>query len=263
MAEDTPLDVAHAAMEAAPEDGQARLAFYERLAASELFLLLEEEAGGDSVKPRLFEVEGSRFVLAFDREERLSHFAGGPVPYAALSGRAVTGMLAAESLGMGVNLDVAPSAILLPAEAVAWLAGTLERGPAEVETRVQGFHAPRGLPERLLTALDARLASAAGLAELAYLVGVTYESGAEGHMLGVIDPVPGAEPVLARAVSDVLQFSGLEAAALDVGFFRAEDQAAARMARVGLRFDLPAPEPVQQAPGEAPGMDPAKPPRLR
>ena len=47
MAEETLLDAAHQAMEAAPEDGQARLAFYERLAAGELFLLLESEDEGE------------------------------------------------------------------------------------------------------------------------------------------------------------------------------------------------------------------------
>ena len=68
---------------------------------------------------------------------------------------------------------------------------------------------------------------------------------------------------LATAVSEVLSFSGLEAAALDVAFFRAEDPAAARLARVGLRFELPKPEPMAQTPGHAPGLNPDKPPRLR
>ncbi|MEQ9258349.1 MAG: SseB family protein, partial [Roseovarius sp.] len=98
---------------------------------------------------------------------------------------------------------------------------------------------------------------------LAYLVSVTYENGADGHMLGVVDALPGAEPAIARAVSEALHFSGLEAAALDVGFFRAEEQAAARMARVGLRFDLPNAASAERPAPAAPGMDPAKPPRLR
>jgi len=265
MAEETLLDAAHQAMEAAPEDGQARLAFYERLAAGELFLLLESEAGGDegTVSPRVFTIEGQGYVLAFDREERLARFAEGPAPYAALSGRVIAGMLAPEGLGMGVNLEVAPSAILLPPEAVAWLDGTLSQAPDETEARAQSFHAPAGLPESLLGALDARLASAAGLAELAYLVGVTYEGGAQGHMLGIVDAVPGAEGALARAVADVLSFSGLEAAALDVAFFRGSDPVAARLARVGLRFDLPKAQAVTQTPGAAPGMDPDRPPRLK
>lgn len=263
MTEATRLDAAHAAMEAAPEDEGARLDFYGQLAATELFLLLEREAEGESVNPRTFEVEGQSFVLVFDAEDRLARFAGGEAPYAALSGRTVAGMLAPAGLGLGLNLDVAPSAMILPAEAVAWLAGTLEQGPREVETKVSAFTAPGGLPERLITALDARLASAAGLASSAYLVGVEYENGAEGHMLGVIDPVPGAEGALARAVSDLLQFSGLEAAALDVAFFGAEEPAAARLARVGLRFDLPQAEAADSTPGAAPGMDPGKPPRLK
>ena len=123
--------------------------------------------------------------------------------------------------------------------------------------------APGALPESLLTGLDARLASAAGLAENAYLAGAIYDSGAEGHVLGIVDPVPGAESALAHAVSEVLRFSGLEAAALDVAFCRSESPAAAGLARVGVRCDLPKPAQVAQVPGHAPGMDPDKPPRLR
>ena len=202
-------------------------------------------------------------MLVFDTEARLAEFSGAGSAYAALSGRAVVGLLAPEALGLGVNLGVAPSETLLPPDAVDWLQQTLGRGPDEVETKVREFRAPGHLPESLLKGLDARLASATGLAENAYLAGVIYENGADGHMLGIVDAVPGAEPALARAVSEVLQFSGLEAAALDVGFFRAEDTIAARLAKVGLRFDLPKPEPIMQEKITAPGMDPAKPPRLR
>jgi len=97
-------------------------------------------------------------------------------------------------------------------------------------------------------------------AELVYLVGVTYDSGAKGHLLGVVDAVPEAEPAIARAVSEVLALSGLEAGLLDVGFFRSSDPAAARMALVGLRFDLPK---AEEARPSTPGTDPAKPPKLR
>ena len=261
MAE-TALDHAHAAMDMA-EDEATRMGYYQQLIATELFMLLEAEADGESVEPRIFPAEGHSFVLVFDTEARLAEFAGAGSAYAALSGRAIAGLLAPEGLGLGINLGVAPSEMLLPPDAVAWLQETMGDGPNEVETQVQEFRPPRGLPESLLKGLDARLASATGLAENAYLAGVVYENGAEGHMLGVIDAVPGAEPALARSVSEVLQFSGLEAAALDVGFFRAHDPVAARLARVGLRFDLPKPEPVVTQEITPPGMDPAKPPRLR
>jgi hypothetical protein len=77
----TPLDDAFAAMEAGGTDA-ARLAWFDRLAASELFLLLEAEAEGERVRPRVFEVEDGSFVCVFDREERLSGFAGEAAPYA-------------------------------------------------------------------------------------------------------------------------------------------------------------------------------------
>ncbi|MGB8622714.1 MAG: SseB family protein, partial [Paracoccaceae bacterium] len=133
MADQTPLDRAHAAMEAAPEDDAVRLRFFERLADCELFLLLSREAEGEDIAPKVFDLEGGAFVLVFDREERLADFVGETAPYAALSGRLIAGMLAGQGIGMGVNLGVAPSSILIPAEAIGWLADTLGQRPAEVE----------------------------------------------------------------------------------------------------------------------------------
>lgn len=259
----TPLDQAHAAMEAAPADDAARLRFYDRLAGSELVLMLESEPEGDRIRPAIFPVEEQRFVLVFDREERLTAFAEGPAPYAALSGRALAAMLAGQGIGLGVNLGVAPSSILIEAGSVDWLAETLATAPEEVEERPEALSPPAGLPEALLTALDARLATAEGLARMAYLVGATYAGGRRGHLMAFVDAVPGAEPALARAVGDALTFSGVEAGTLDVGFFRVSDPFAARLARVGLRFDLPQAAPSPQVAGAAPGMDPDRPPRLR
>jgi hypothetical protein len=258
----TPLDRAHAEMEAAPEDEVTRLQWYDRLAASELFLLLEAEAEGERVRPRVFEVDSGAFVCVFDREERLSAFAGEAAPYASLSGRALAGMMRGQGLGLAVNLG-AESEMLLDAAALGWLADMLEARPDEVEEAPEEIAAPGGLPERLLTALDARLASASGLARQAYLVAVTYSGGRRGHLLAFIDPVPEAEPSLARLVGEALGFSGLEAGTLDVGFFRATDPVSTRLAKAGLRFDLPEPEEAATVAGTAPGMDPDRPPRLR
>ena len=72
----TPLDSAHAAMQAAENTASgdaARLQFYEQLADTELFVLLTQEALGDSISPELFEVETGRFVLAFDQQEFYSN----------------------------------------------------------------------------------------------------------------------------------------------------------------------------------------------
>ena len=162
-----------------------------------------------------------------------------------------------------MNLEVAPSSFLLPPDGVAWLAETLASAPSEVEARAQEFTPPGGLPESLVAALGTKLASAAGLAGSAYLSGVRYEGGATGHLLAFIDAVPGAETALAQAASEALIFSGIEAGEMDVGFFAAHDPVAAQLARVGLRFDLPKPEEAQVLQPSTPGMDPAKPPKLK
>lgn len=257
----TDLDQAHAAMEASPEDDTARLRFYERLADTELFMLLGEEAEGDHITPELFEIEDQRFTLVFDREERLSQFVGRVAPYAGIPGRALAEMLKGQGIGLALNLEVAPSAMLIPAEAVDWLVATLSHGPDETEARLTEVSAPVGLPEAVISGLDRKLAIAAGMARFAYLAVATYDDGARGHVLAFVDAVDGAEKALASAASEALTFSGIEAGVMDVVFVRASDALAAHLAKVGLRFDLPEPE-APQAPG-APGMDPDKPPKLR
>ena len=260
---ETALDIAHGAMQAAPEDDAARLRFFERLGDAELFLLLEAEADGDAVTPQVFDPGAGPIVLVFDREERLADFVGAEAPYAALSGRVIAGLLAEQRLGLGLNLDVAPSSFLLDAGGVAWLAQTLGHGPDEVEARLAEVSAPAGLPDALIAALDTKLATATGLAQMAYLVGTTDTEGKRSHMLGIVGAVPGAQDALARAASEALTFSGIEAGAMDVGFFDANDPVTARLARVGLRFDLPQPAPAKAPEARAPGSDPDRPPRLR
>jgi len=177
-----------------------------------------------------------------------------------MPGRVVAGMLAGQGIGLGVNLGVAASQMLLPPEALDWLAEALDTGPDEVEGLPEQFHAPKGIPQAFLTGLDAKLARMAGLASAALLAGVTYRGGKRGHMLAFLGAAPGAEGALARAVSEALVFSGLEAAEIDVAFLHSADPAAVRMGRVALRFDLPVIE-GRDGP-KAPGMDPDRPPRL-
>lgn len=257
----TPLDAAFADMEAEGTDA-ARLRWFDRLAASELFLLLEAEAEGERVRPRVFEVEDGSFVCVFDREERLSGFAGEAAPYASLSGRGLSRMLAGQGLGLAVNLGTGAE-MLLDADAVDWLAEMLANRPDEVEEAPTEIAGPGALPEALLVALDARLASAAGLARRAALVAVGYAGGRRGHLLAFIDAVPGAEPSLAQLVGEALSFSGLEAGTLDVGFFRADEAVVERLVRAGLMFDLPDLQDPQAGGPVAPGSDPDRPPRLR
>lgn len=261
----TPLDLAHAAMTADPQDDAARLAFYAAAADAELFLLLQDEAEGTALIPRLFPLDTGPVVLAFDTEERLADFACAIVPYAALPGRVIAAQLAGQGVGLGLNLGVAPSAFLMGAEAVDWLADLLSRAPEPVQARPRAFHAPGALPPALLARLRTRLAPAAGRIEAALIAAVTWAGGRRGHLLALVGADPAAAPALARAAAEALVFSGLEAGEIDVVVLPADDPAARAMAAVALRLDLPrpAPAPAPAAAPAAPGMDPARPPRLR
>lgn len=256
----TPLDRAHQAMMTAPEDDGARLRFHERLADAELFLLLDREAEGETIEPRVFDTDDGRFLAAFDREDRLAAFAGGIAPYAALPGRALAAMLAGRGVGLALNPGAASETLVAP-EALDWLVATLAHRPEPAEARPETLHPPRALPEPLLAALDAKLALMAGLAEAAWLVEARYPGGRHGLLLTFVAARPAAEPALAQAVAETLRFSGLEGLTIDVAFLAAGDPLAETLARVGLGFDLPRPE--TPAPRRAPGSDPDAPPILR
>lgn len=259
----TPLDRAHAAMEAAPEDDLARARYYETLADTELCLLLRAEAEGDSIAPETFELGDQSFVVAFDLEERMAHFTGKPAPYAAISGRVLSGMLVQQGLGLGINLEAGPTSFLAPVEALQWLVDTLGDGPQETEARLVAIHPAGPMPQVVLDALAERLTRAAGLADAAYLVEAEYATGARAHMLAILNAEARAQAPLAKTVSEALTFSGIEAGALDVSFVSDGDNHLPALKAHGLRLTIPpAPEPPKME-QIAPGSDPDQPPKLR
>lgn len=264
MTELTALDRAHAAMQAAPEDPAPRLAFYARLAETTLLLLLEAEPRGEAIEPVIAQTEQGRFALAFDTEERLADFTGAPATYVALPGRVLAGLLGPQELGLGVNLDAAPSAILLPPEAMGWLADALGREPAAVAEEIVAVRAPEPLPPALEAALGARLAGLGGMVRGALLARARHSDGREEQVLAFLDAAPHAQAALARMVAETLTFSGAGEAALDVAFLSGDDPRAQQFAEVGQRFEIAAPEAPAPAPVRAaPGSDPDRPPILR
>lgn len=263
----TELDHAYQAMTGG--DDAAGLRFYRSLADATLFLLLEREAEGDQVAPRVFDLADGPVILAYDSEERLAVMGDAPLPYAALPGRVVAQLLAGQSqTGQAVSLGLnfgsgAASETLLPPEAMVWLAEMLEAVPDAVEATPQQFYAPQGLPVALTSALEAAVQAAAGLASAALLAGVRYADGSRGHMLAVINAHPAAEAALARAVAEALAFSGLDAGELDVTFLEGDAAPVASLARVAVVFEVPERAVVETLERPAPGMDPGKPPLLR
>lgn len=258
----SPLDQAHAEMVADVSDDARRLGFFGVFADAPLVLLLASEAGANSVTPRLTEVAGQSYVLAFDSDERLAEFAGEIAPYAGLSGRGLAELLDGQGVGIALNLSVAPSEYLFPADAVTWLTRTLAHAPDQTEARPVAVRPPTPLPAPLAASLARKLDGAGDLARAAFLVSAEYEGGMRGSLLVFVGADPAAEPALAVAVSEALAFSGLEAGALDVTFAVADSALAERVARVGRAVDLPSRPQEPEGPA-APGMDPESPPILR
>lgn len=254
----TPLDAAHAEAQAAPDDEGRLTRYYAILAETELFLLLEREAGADAADPVTVDPGIGPVALGFDTELRLAEFAGAPAPYLGLSGREAAAMLSSAGLGLALNLDEA-SETILDSETLAWLAG-VEAGTEARDARPSEVKSPRGVPEDLLEAIDRKLARASGLASHAVLVDAAYSDGGRGHLLAIVDCAPEAQGAVAAAIGEAMAFQGFGAGWLDVTFLDGGAEILPRMEKVGLRFDLPA---APDASPKAPGMDPDAPPKLR
>jgi len=255
----TPLDLAYIAMQ---ENEAQAPAFYARFLEAELFVLLEADAG-DAAQPMVMDTSDGALVLVFDLEERMAAFSDTPSDYVALSGRRIARMLAGQGVGIGLNLGEAPSAMVLPVEAVDWLADAAMGEDEAVEAKPLEISKPVGVPEALIMALDAKLANMGGVVSAAHLVSVKYEGGGAGHMLALVNVPEAAKTGVSEALSEALRFSGVEAGQLDLAFLAPEDPHLESFVRAGLGFEVPelilpkTPAPL------APGMDPDKPPILR
>ncbi len=259
----SPLDTAHAAMTAAPEDDAARLRFFERILDAELFVLLEAEPSDDRLRPRLVDLDAGRFALAFDRDARLAAFLDAPAPYAALPGRRLAAALAGRGLGLALNPGVAPSEALLSAEEIDWLAGMTATAEAETaEARVRSIGPPTGASPALIAALGPKLGAMTGRIEAAWLGALRLEDGTERLALAIAGAPEAAQPAVASAIAEAVRFSGAPEDALDVTFLAPGAPARSAFERVGLRF-RPPPPPEPAAPPRAPGRDPDRPPKLR
>jgi len=262
----TPLDHAHAAMQADPADEAAALQFYRLLADTPLMLLLNSEPEGTRIDPRVFDLEAGPVLLAFDTADRMAAISDAPLAYAELPGRVIVQQLAGQGVSLGLNFGSdAPSETLLPPEALDWLA-EMVAAPAlhEVQAMPESFFIPRDLPAALTEALNFTVGAAPGLARAAYLTGVRYDDGRVGHMLAILDAYPEAREALAHAVAQAVGFSGLEAAEIDVTFLDSTDRGARDIVRSGVMFEFPAEQAEQAAQvPQAPGTDPDRPPILR
>ncbi|NNU79898.1 SseB family protein [Halovulum dunhuangense] len=258
---ETALDRAHDRMIRAGETEDARRAFFATLAATGLVLVLEEEParGSDRVKPLILETGDGPLALAFDTEARMAAFLEGGAPMAVIEGRDLGALLSAAGLGLALNIEVAPSAIILPVDAMDWIAG-IAPAAAEVNAgRIAGLRAPVGAAQTLLDALAGQLAALAGHAEEAFLVQAAYADGSEALLLALTGVAPGARDEVSRSIAAALALAGLSEGVLDLAFPDGGDPLLGRLRETGFSLSIPTP---RRLPGAAPGGDPAKPPRL-
>ncbi len=254
----TPLDRAHLAAEAPGAPEAARRRFYALLAETALCVPLDAPPQGDAdaaaLRPLVFALDGGKVALAFDNDGRMAAFFEAPTEYVRLDGLALLRALAQAGLGLGLNLGDAPSATLLDAATVAWLAA--EGAPALAADEIASgvtVAPPRGAERGLLAALAERAAQMPGLVEEAWLVTLA-RGDATGLALAVL---PG--PLAARAAEGIaaaLSRAAAAHAAVEIALVADGHAllAAARRHGVGLH---PGPAP------QAPPPPPDAPPRLR
>lgn len=262
MTEPTRLDLAHARMEAMPEDHVARLAFYGCLADSELFVPVRDDAA-DPPEPVVFHLEDGDFVMTFDSEERMTSLTGRVTPHAVLIGRVLVRALAGRHIGIGLNLGVAQSSFQMSEEAVDWLAERLAAETAEYDRgRIVGLWPIEDIDEGLIDALASRFA---GIPSdmTALLVRAVRDDNTSGPLLLVTGARPADHAAFVRAAAEAAAFAGSDAS-LSVAFMSPDDLLARQAGRVGriLNGAELSPEP-QAAYSRGPGTDPDRPPKLR
>lgn len=261
----TPLDHLHARMAAAGDDAgaeAARLAFFSALAATPLTVVLEIEppVGADTLSPLVVETEDGPLVLGFDSDARMAELMGEVTPTATLSGADLALLLAPAGLGLAFNPEVAPSAMVLDAEALTWLAeAAADAAPEARAAAIAGLRAPDDAPEALVKGLARYLPGLSGQASRAWLAEARYRDGAQAWLLA-LDGVPEVlQDAVGAGILAALRQLGLGDLPVDLAYPPAGSPVARSLAEVALILDIPA---AQAGPSEAPGSDPDRPPRL-
>ena len=171
-----------------------------------------------------------------------------------MSGRALAELLAAQRTALGLNLGTSAEYVL-PPDALDWLSEHRVAPERQTDQPV-AFHPPQGFPRTVLPEIEARLASARGLAAKAVLAEAEYADGRRTPLVAFIAVLDGREPNLSALIGEVMAIAGLDPAGCDIAFLPPAGPITDRALAVGLVIDLPAPP-------ERPTPDPTVPPRLR
>ena len=254
----TALERAIVMLENNSDDPVRFAAVLQRLADSELFLALDVDINGPDLNPKVVYLKEQEYVAVYDTELRLEEAIGGGVEYLALSGRVLIQMVADKNTGIALNPGTAAIGYIFEPETLHWLVMSLEERPEEMAPKITEVSSPAKISPKALDALSSKLTSAQGFADYACLVEATDILDNKNPMLCFVGSVPNSEPNLAKLVNEYLQFSDHNGDPWDVTYLDPAHGLVEKILNVGLRFDLPKPEPAVKliAPGSVKGKPP-------
>lgn len=242
--------------------GPLRARVLSRLADTEVFVTLLAEPGDDRAELRIVDYDGLRVAIACDTEDRLSSFWEAAVPYAAMPGRVLAGMLAEQGAALLLNPGQR-SEMLLDPKSLNWLDEALASAPEGADTTaLPQFGAPEpAVVASLLEPLSQRLADMTGLAQSAALVSTQWSDGRQAHMLLIQGAKHTRQPAIAKALSELMAFLPPIEGGVDIAFAPADLPSAALIA--ALVIEIPqSPASAVSPVHRSPDRDDA-PPRLR
>lgn len=148
--------------------GEAELLrFYQVLAGSDLLVLLDASGADEVPEPKIIPVEAGQYVLVFDLKDRVTELTGYDAPTSRVTGREVFQLMRGRGIGVAVNMGEAPSAMLIPGDAIDWICDTLgdsaatsqapPPAPAPAPGRFKALLAPHNFPDTLQLALNEKL----------------------------------------------------------------------------------------------------------
>lgn len=211
-------------------DAPQRARMLSRLADTGLSVALKGEPDGDRIELRTFPLDGAEAALAFDGEDRLAEFFGGPVAYASMPGRVLAELLGGEGAGLLVNPGH-PSEMFLDATSLQWLSGALAATPEQAGARLRLTSPKAETVTALAEPLALRLADMRGLIKGAALAAV--EGDEISHVLLIAGAEEEHQPAIAKALAETIAFLPPQSGGVDISF---TDK---RPPPTALRFDIP------------------------